>query len=621
MSTLRRILALFLLFQLAQDAGASDLRVSNVDLKRVPGAGGLLISFDIGWDRSWRDERNWDAAWVFVKYQSVDGPAGPTTRKMEKFDLEPGWVELLDRALMPPDLKQQMRHEGIDFQQVSIEVLKPRSRWQLAVEQKAFWRQGVFERTFLLDKEQKALHLSTLSWEHVDVTAHSAPAGATVESVADQKGVFIFRSEKGAGRVDFKDVELLWELDRDTKSRVNQIDVWIFALEMVFVPSDPFWVGQDNCSASTGPVGCLYDFSARSGAYRIEAENAEIPVCPKEPGSVRPLCYDRNSTGYSGDRKGPIPRAFPKGVDAFYAMKYELTQQQYSDFLNTLPTTFAVQNRFPYVGEGQQGSRLTVFFTPTAGSTLALQPSRAYNWSSWIDNAAYMDWAALRPMTELEFTKASRGTADPVDDEFAWGNSSYVSPAGRIVGPELPFSTLTVNGNVNINDNSFIGGDGGQGPLPGDGFALPRGKYEETLLPSAEATFRGPDLERQPLPFGLGFREVEGRSFYGLTQLSGNLWEMTITIGSPEGRLFEAVNGDGSVTLAGEADVPTWPKRGALGIGFRGGSWLAGNSSGQIANRFQAANAYPVRTPDFGLRAVRNAPRSKTISTSGPPPD
>ena len=618
MTTVPKICAIVLLLQLAQGANASNLRVSSVNLEEAPETDGFVISFDIGWDRSWRNDVNWDAAWVFVKYKTASSAAPDTLDDLETFELRPDWPPLLDRGLLPPELKRSLKYKGYNLQQVTLETLEKGSMWEMRVQQQGVWRQETFERTYLLEADDSTLDFSSLTWQHVDVIGGAAqPEGTVVEDVEDKKGVFIYRSEDGEGRFEAKRIQLLWDLDPTTMpSSPDTIDVWVFGIEMVFVPSGPFWIGDPDCSIDSGPTACFYDFAEGSGAYYVEAEGATIPVCEKGDGDVTPVCYGTSSTGASGDRMGPIPSTFPKGVDAFYAMKYEMTQQQYSNFLNTLPSVFALQNRYPYVGEGQQGSRLTVYFTPSGASTLALQSDRADNWVAWIDNAAFIDWAALRPMTELEFEKACRGPGEPVASEYAWGNSSYVSSAGRIVGPELPYSVPSVNGNVNINDNSFIGGDGGQGPLPGDGFVLPRGKYQDALLPPGEATFvyqpnDEPVLKRKPLPYGLGFRELEGRSYYGLMQMSGNLWEMTVTVGTEEGRKFQAVNGDGQVTYAGNSNVPEWPKRGAFGMGFRGGSWLAGTDSGQVASRYQAANAYPVRSPDFGLRAVRSVSRTK----------
>ena len=43
------------------------------------------------------------------------------------------------------------------------------------------------------------------------------------------------------------------------------------------------------------------------------------------------------------------------------------------------------------------------------------------NFLSWMDLAAYLDWAALRPMTELEFEKICRGPNPPIAGEYVWG--------------------------------------------------------------------------------------------------------------------------------------------------------------------------------------------------------
>ena len=50
--------------------------------------------------------------------------------------------------------------------------------------------------------------------------------------------------------------------------------------------------------------------------------------------------------------------------------------------------------------------------------------SGAMNNLSWADLAAYLDWAALRPMTELEFEKVCRGTMPRVAGEYPWGDTT-----------------------------------------------------------------------------------------------------------------------------------------------------------------------------------------------------
>ena len=99
-------------------------------------------------------------------------------------------------------------------------------------------------------------------------------------------------------------------------------------------------------------------------------------------------------------------------------MKYEISQEQYADFLNKLLSIQAA-NRYP--------SATTYRYTVTGSypNIAANVPNRACNFLNWADALAYADWAGLRPMTELEYEKACRGTnMYPVFDEYPWGNTS-----------------------------------------------------------------------------------------------------------------------------------------------------------------------------------------------------
>ena len=56
-------------------AAFSDVLVENVVLEMPStGAQPARVVFDIAWDNSFRDELNWDAAWVFVKFRQSGQP-------------------------------------------------------------------------------------------------------------------------------------------------------------------------------------------------------------------------------------------------------------------------------------------------------------------------------------------------------------------------------------------------------------------------------------------------------------------------------------------------------------------------------------------------------------------
>ena len=76
-----RVVALALLMALVGGCGGfgvggySDVRIENVTL-RMPStdAQPASIIFDIAWENSFRDDLNWDAVWVFVKFHEPGQP-------------------------------------------------------------------------------------------------------------------------------------------------------------------------------------------------------------------------------------------------------------------------------------------------------------------------------------------------------------------------------------------------------------------------------------------------------------------------------------------------------------------------------------------------------------------
>jgi formylglycine-generating enzyme required for sulfatase activity len=383
------------------------------------------------------------------------------------------------------------------------------------------------------------------------ITATSGPAGRLVVP-EDRVGVFAVPDTAHRGRVEWR-IELPLDAADDGPDGVQ-----VFGLEMVQVPAGPFTLGDPDPVAIG--FNAVYRSDARgepAGLFRVTSEGP-IDVGPRDSS----LFYRTLLPQYEGDRLGPIPAAFPKGVAAFYAMKYEVTQGQYAEFLNALysgATFFRAIHGGRDYGAGRGTIRLE------GSSYVAGAPARPANWISWNDGLAFADWAGLRPMTELEFTKAARGTADPVPHAFPWGTGS-AERLRRVMGP-------------------------------GDDLVTAGEADEERLTDST--------------------RDVLGASFYWVMDLAGSVWERVVTFGHPRGRAFRGTHGDGRITEYGEATNEDWPLGDAEagGYGYRGGGYYERgmktgpfNPYSPIGYRKYGSWGGGPRSIAYGFRAVRTAP-------------
>ncbi|MFH1244968.1 MAG: SUMF1/EgtB/PvdO family nonheme iron enzyme [Candidatus Omnitrophota bacterium] len=410
------------------------------------------------------------------------------------------------------------------------------------------------------------------TWQHATLkTGGTNPTGFSVGTgtgldivvpAVDKKGAFLRRSSDAAGSVSTSSIQFVWDYVTDGLSASNTARVKVFAIEMVYIPTGAFYAGSGGTETSA-----FYAYPTTTNAYQISSE-AAITVGTGTGNLYYP------STTYGGDQAGPIPAAFPKGYAAFYMMKYEISQGQYAGFLNTI-TSGQASTRYP----GQNGNyRHTI--SGTYPNFSASKPDRACNYLSWADLTAYSDWAGLRPMTELEFEKAARGTLAAVANEYAWGNATAPTAAATISGTENGTETITTSGaNCNYNATTFTGGDTGQGPLRCGIFA------------TSSST-----------------RATSGAGYYGVMDLSGNLWKRPVTVGNATGRLFTGLHGDGALTTGGDANVNLWPAVDAVGAGFRGGDWYGGATDARASDRSYAAYTDPVRVDFYGGRAVRTSP-------------
>jgi formylglycine-generating enzyme required for sulfatase activity len=416
-------------------------------------------------------------------------------------------------------------------------------------------------------------------WLHAPLSTNSAAHSVTgglvqVDAVADGMGVYIRRNAVGAGAIPTATVTLALQ------TAANTIDNFqIHGIEMVFVPQGSFLIGNgSNCQFANITI----DATAENSGLNATAFN--------------------NVAGCVNQYFTSVPAAFPVGFNAFYSMKYEISQDQYAAFLNTLTYTQQVVRMAvspnstigtPVMGAtNRNGLRIQ---TPGVVSNVpavvgcdlnangvfgenADGQNVACGWLSWQDMIAYLDWAAMRPMTEFEYEKLCRGT-EPYfpGTEYAWGTPSLIqatSAALTNAGTPSEISTASGAGLCAYGLNTPTAG-----PLR-SGFAA-----------------------------ALTTRQQAGAGFYGNMDLSGNLAEQCIggANNNTQAASFTTANGNGNILSTGFADVAGWPfiGGGSTGTCYRGGGFLDAAGTLQIGDR-QGRNTNSGRLAQVGGRGVRN---------------
>ncbi|MEM6261821.1 MAG: SUMF1/EgtB/PvdO family nonheme iron enzyme [Bacteroidota bacterium] len=426
------------------------------------------------------------------------------------------------------------------------------------------------------------------SWQPIPFSAQSLDhqswgTALQLEAVPDEMGIFARRASQGSGNIGPETVELTLAQPLPPGS----YDLRVFGIEMVYIPEGSFWLGDSSS---------FHHFrdGASSGPLQISSE-AFIPVGL----NTGELC---DTTTYSP--VGTLPPNFPKGYAGFYSMKYEIGQAQYRDFLNCL--TFGQQESRTL--QPPDADRGTFVFSPTRqlasrnGLAIAVPgirgqipaqygcdasddgnfnrqedgQNRACNFLNWQDVTAYLDWAGLRPMTELEFEKICRGPVRPVGGEFAWGT------------PEV----------IDANTVQFDGTDGET--------------VSETATSTAGLASHGYTGPTGGLRAGFGGSATSDRlqiggSYYGVLEMSGNVWELCVSVTSTEGLNYRGTLGDGTLAPNGDADVASWPEN--TGVGYRGGAFLSGVFALfrdlAVSDRYYAGLFPSLRRNTSGGRGVR----------------
>jgi formylglycine-generating enzyme required for sulfatase activity len=373
--------------------------------------------------------------------------------------------------------------------------------------------------------------------EALTIEVGTTDIGATPRGM----GVFLYRTADGGTSDISTSVTLKW--DKATQAGemaeidlADDYDISVFGIEMIYIPQDSYYLGDG------GSNNCFHDYAGgTSTAYQISSENSF-----NVSGT-----YNRTIDDPAGSA---VNASFPKGYDAFWIMKYEISQSQYAEFLNTL-TYQQVESRtqdevFSLIGkryvmsdQGYVYYRQAICFTTTGDKRLdkfgvdfndndIMDETNdgggiACNYLSLRDIMAYLDWAALRPLTELEYEKACRGTLSPILNENAWGNGSELQ-VGAIINSGLP-NEIASNSGVGLCN---YGGAVGNMPM--------RCGYAATNSTN---------------------RTRAGATYYGVMDMSGNLHEPYVSFydNAANSNNFDGSYGDGELDATGFQNVSGWP--------------------------------------------------------------
>ncbi len=517
----------------AKNGISSNIQISNINQYNVDESN-QRISFDLEWDDSWRMDSqepfNYDGVWIFVKYRNC----------LEKDEGTPG----------------NYNHCWLST-----------------------------------NSSDHTIFASTVDGSSVDMEVE---VGLTNIDGTDQgMGIFIYQpAGDRVGSVVIDSLSLLWVSgEQDENTATNSYDIQVVGIEMVNIPTGSYYLG-DGTSGNT--FRDVTNTTSTNMPVHVTSDAMDFMAASGNG-------YGNLSPDYGASAN--VSNDFPNGYNSFWAMKYEISQEQYMQFLNTLSRT--CQNYRVATSISTSSSTVTNIYVMSNSTTLQYRnaivcessinvggepvefhmdydgdvtydededgANIACNYLSNHDVLAYLDWAALRPLTEFEYEKMARG---PFQGSFgftqqkAWGTATVTEVTGiENEGTGTESSSNSGDGICVYNNNTSV-----NGPLR-CGFASDENTED---------------------------RYSCGASYYGLFELSGNVYEgyMSILRGTTYADDFGGESGDGLLNDDANSNQETWPL-GEDGSGssnyylyYRGGYWSVTNSANlAISYRANSTNS------------------------------
>ncbi len=533
-------------------------KVAIIDTNRT--AKTVNIRFNISWENSWRDNVNWDAAWIFVKYRR------------------------------PQDSVWRYRHMTMGASGNNAGSGNTSMKFAVSEDKKGafYYRQSNGAGNIKMDSLK-------LIWNY----------GADSVTVIDSVEVKVFATEMvyvPGGNFSLGDgngkerSSNSFQLKNAPNNFVTITDKWS-PLVNTFVCN----------TCGSGDDAILINSGIRiSGMGGIDINDDKIADNPDYP------------TGYRSFYSMKYPVTQGQYADMLNTLS--LRDSSFSTFNNFIDTVRlkkvntrykrALQNLDPnFYNTPIDLQRHTISLDSIEVKYTVTRPDRAFGRASQQHYEAFSDWACMRPISELEYEKAARGPLPPMYKayrnnnnfnnsdttsnwsgfDWAWGNDSSFARTQNFNNTKLKFSGIE-NGTEFYSDYSIFkryvdpsrngtgpgstiieGGDGGSGP------------YRVGIFATDTSS-----------------RISSGSTYYGIMDFSKNVSQMTIGISSATGRSFTYKrNGDGYLNATGFTDSGEFYTPNSGGPALYGSTYMIKQNA--ISERNNGGNY-------IGFRSVRSAP-------------
>ena len=615
---------------------ANNIRVEGkTRLVNFVGTDTAVIEVNLRWDNSWRDDFNWDAAWVFFKFKKrgLENPwqhaylgssghvlsasagnegggyaymAGTNGGKVNglyvmRNSISEGNVSVRLQVKWPlsgTGLTKSDFGDALDKIYVAAHAIEmvyiPYGAYYLgdAASHLCFHEYFAPDRNPIRTKGYESLSSSSIYQNKyppeyaidADINTHYHSAGRSNEWFMIDFGTpktmryFTIRTHYGGtgyfveGSNDGSNWSTLWS---------GSGSAWSTTQSKHKITNPGAY--QYYRFRETGNYLVIYDVALMEDAFPVAVDSEDALT----------LCLNGENSFVS------LAASYPKGYAGFYVMKYETSQEQYVEFLNSLTleqqkarvanNNFSTMKKGDYVFgdlhapscrngiafvEQKQPDAPVVFgnnlnpgndfFSTDDGQTLAC------NYMSVEDMIAYCSWSGLRPMSELEYEKACRRFYPQVPDrgEYAWNTNSGINALSSLgdlayAGDEREQANSAAK-NVNSGINNKV-----NGPV-------------RCGLFGASATNQS----------------QSGATYWGVMEMSGNLRELCVNV--------NYANLDGGSCGTGVYNADLWDKT-VNKYGVRGGGFSSADSSLRTSDRSEVMNYFTAitqRDSTVGFRGV-----------------